>query len=94
MAKTYFPITTTSDSQAVTAIAATMSPTMVAGDVWLFISTTNCYIAQDAAPTAAAADGSLFWPANVPLELDGGLGAKLSVIRATADGTASLTKTR
>lgn len=91
---TDFPITSTSDSQAVSGVAATMSPTMAATEIWLFISTTACYVLQGAAPTATAADGSMFWPPNVPLYLDGGLGAKLSVIQAAAGGTASLTKCR
>lgn len=89
-----FPITSTSDSQAVGAASAQLSPTMAAGEVYVFISTTNCYVLQGANPTATAGDGSMFWPANVPLYIDGGLGAKLAVIQASAGGTASLTKCR
>jgi hypothetical protein len=87
------PDTTTSDSQAVTVAAATMSPTMTSSDTWLFTCSTNCWIAQGAAPTAAAADGSMFVPANVLIVISGRCGAKLSVIRDTADGKASLTRT-
>jgi hypothetical protein len=88
------PIPSTSDSQAVSAVAATMSPTMAAAQFYLFISSTNCYILQGAAPTATAADGSMFVPAGVLLTLDGTAGAKLSVIRSTADGIASLTRAK
>lgn len=86
------PDTTTSDSQAVGAVATTMAPTMGVADRWLFVSSTNCWIAQGAAPTAAAADGSMFVPANVFVTISGKGGAKLSVIQASAAGTASLTR--
>lgn len=88
----YVPDTTTSDVQAVGSASAVMSPTMGEWEVWRFISTTNCYIAQGSAPVAAAADGSMFWPANVPLDLSGRMGSKLAVIQASAGGTASLTR--
>lgn len=86
------PITSTSDSQAVSSTAATMTPTMVAGGFYQFVCTVACYILQGAAPTATAADGSMFVPANTPITLDGTAGAKLSVIRAASDGTACLTR--
>jgi hypothetical protein len=92
MAKNYYPVTSTSDSQAVGAASAQFSPTMEADQVWMFISTTNCWIAQGTNPTAAAADGNMFVPANVFVMIDGGVGAKLAVIQASAGGTASLTR--
>ena len=91
---TLAPVTGTSDTQAVSGTAATMAPTMAAGEVWLFVSSTNCYIAQGAAPEATAGDGSMFVPAGVIIPIDGALGAKLSVIQAAAGGTASLTRAR
>lgn len=91
----FFPDTSTSDSQAVGAASAQFTPTMANGEKYIFVSTTNCWLAQGADPqTAAAADGSMYWPANTPLIIDGGLGPKLAVIQATAGGTASLTKCR
>lgn len=89
-----FPVTSTSDSQAVTSSAASMSPVMATNQIWMFTCSTNCWISQGAAPTAAAADGSMFVPAGAIIMIDGGLGVALSVIRDTADGKASLTRAK
>lgn len=43
-------------------------------------------------PIASAASGSMFVPANVVLPISGYAGSNLSVIRDTADGSASLTR--
>lgn len=91
----YFPDTSTSDSVSVGAASVQFAPTMTNGEKYIFVSTTNCWIAQGADPqTASATDGNMYWPANTPLVIDGGLGAKLAVIQATAGGTASLTRCR
>lgn len=45
-----------------------------------------------AEPIASAADGSMFVPAGSQILLDGTVGDSLSVIRASGDGTASLTR--
>jgi hypothetical protein len=50
-------------------------------------------VANTIVPAAAAA-GSMYVPANVYVHLDGKQGPQLGVIRATADGSASLTKTK
>lgn len=87
------PDTTTSDSQAVSGVNAVMTPSMAADEIWIFVSTTNCWIAQHAsAPVAAAADANMFIPANVIMPISGRAGAKLAVIQASAGGTASLTR--
>ena len=52
------------------------------------------FLVANAAVPAAAAAGSMYVPANFYIALDGKLGAQLGVIRATADGFASLTKTK
>lgn len=88
------PVTSTSEVEAVTAVAASFTTEMAAGEFYVFASSTNCYIAQGATPTATAGDGSMFVPAGVQVLIDGGLGAALSVIRATADGSASLTRAK
>lgn len=49
--------------------------------------------AEDA-ELATAADGSMYVPAGVFVTLDGTVGARLSVIRASGDGTASLTRAK
>lgn len=87
------PKTSGSDVIAVVVTSAQFNTitAMAAGQLFLFCSTTNCYIAQAANPTASAADGSMFVPAGVIVTIDGAYGAKLAVIRSTADGTASLT---
>jgi hypothetical protein len=60
--------------------------------LYVFVSSTNCWIKQGTAPIAAtAASGSMFVPANTPLLISGNAGAALSVLRDTADGKASLT---
>lgn len=91
---TYFPVTSTSDVQAVSGISAQMSPTMEVDQVWMFACNVDCYIAQGANPTAAVADGSMFVPAGEVIYIDGGVGAKLAVIQASSGGFASLTRLR
>lgn len=90
------PITPLADTVAVAAAAAQFTGlvAMANGQFFVFVSTTNCWIKQGANPTATKAAGSMFWPANVPIILAGQDGAKLSVIRDSADGTASLTPVR
>jgi hypothetical protein len=81
-----------SDFKAVGAAEVDFDVSMAADQFWLFISSTDCYIAQAAAtPAASAADGSMFVPAKLPVLLKGSNGAKLSVIRVSADGVATLT---
>lgn len=87
-----YPDTSTSDSQAVGAASATMTPTMAKTETWMFVSSTDCWISQGAAPTAAAADGNMFVPAGVIITLSGKGGAKLAVIQASVAGTCSLTR--
>lgn len=87
-----FPVTNTSDSTAVGAASAQFAPDLAAGQTWLFVSSTACWIAQGANPTAAASDGNMFVPAGVQVMIDGAGGEKLAVIRDTADGRASLTR--
>lgn len=62
-----------------------MSPTMAAGQFWVFEASVACYINQGANPTAAAADGNVYLGPNEPIIIDGSVGAKLAVIRAGAD---------
>lgn len=52
------------------------------------------FLVANAIVPAAAAAGSMYVPANVIITLDGKQGAQLGVIRATVDGSASLTKTK
>lgn len=87
------PDPSTSDSQTVDGTSRVMTPTMGAEETWRFICTTDCYIAQHpTAPVVAVADGNMFWPAKVPLDVGGRAGAKLAVIQASVGGTASLTR--
>lgn len=85
------PVASRSDVTAVGAVAATSGLTMDAGFFYLFVSNTDCFIAQGATPTATAADASMFVPSRTPIILAGSSGAALSIIRDTADGKASLT---
>ena len=45
-----------------------------------------------ATTTASAAAGSAYLPANTPVRVDGTQGAKVSIIRDTLDGNASITQ--
>lgn len=94
MNERYFPITSTSDSTTVDGTSRQFSLTLANGKKYMFISTVSVHLSQGANPTAAAADANMFWPANVMLIIDGGLGAKLAVIQAVGAGTASLTECR
>lgn len=89
------PFTRQSIKVAVTAASATFGAPLDALAMnrdYLFVSNTNCWLKQSDAGTAAtAASGSMLWPANTPLRISGNDGLKLSVIRDTADGSASLT---
>ncbi len=89
-----FPLISTSIVQAVGAASAQFSATMAAGELWSFQSTTNCFIAQGANPTAAAANGSVAVAAGQLVLIDGALGAKLAVIQQAAGGSASLCRMR
>ena len=88
---TLTPYTAGSDSTTVTVASAQFTLTLAATYVYLFVSSTNCWISQGANPTASAADANMFVPANVLVTIDGATGAKLAVIRDTVDGKASLT---
>lgn len=86
------PITSSSDVTAVAAAAATSGLSLVPGMLYVFVSNTDCFIKQGAAPvTATTGDGSMFVPSRTPVLVSGDNGAALSVIRDAADGKASLT---
>jgi hypothetical protein len=88
------PVTSTSEALTVTSTAASFDTAMEAGGFYVFTCDVASWIAQGESPTATAADGSLYLPAGVSILLDGTAGAALSVIRASGDGTASLTRAR
>ncbi len=68
-----------------------VSGEMLAGKLYQFASSTNCYISQGSvAQTAQPDDDNLLCPANTPLFIHGSNGAYLSVIRVTADGFCTL----
>lgn len=91
----WVPIAGASDYKAVIVTEVDFDTTMAAGERYLFTCDTNCYIKQGTAPVAAsAADGSMLVPANRPVLIEGREGAKLSVIRVSADGNATLQKVR
>lgn len=87
------PIAGSSDFKAVAATETDFDTTMAAGETYVFTCDTDCYIRQGTAPVAASgADGSMFVPAGMPVLIDGGQGANLSVIRKSVDGIATLQK--
>lgn len=93
------PVTSTSDSMAVTGTAATMAPAMTDGSYWGFVCSVACWVKQGTAAAlaispATAADGSMYIPAGVVVLFDGTIGDSLSVIRDSTSGTASLTRAK
>lgn len=91
------PVTSTTITIAVSGTAASFSTVMASdsGRRYEFISTTNCWIAQGATPTAAAnANGSKYVPAGLPVIIDANVGATLSVVQDSAAGHACLTGMR
>lgn len=89
------PVAGTSDFQSVTSSEVDFDTTMASGEHYLFTCSTGCYLKQGAAPVAAsAADGSMYVPAGLPVLIDGAQGAKLSVIRESADGVATLQRVK
>ncbi len=86
------PVTTASELAAVTAASATFTLVMAKNEFYIFVSTTACFIKQtDAATAATAASGSMLIPAGLGVRISGNNGTRLTVIRDTADGKASLT---
>ncbi|MGN6103652.1 MAG: hypothetical protein ACTHU0_00980 [Kofleriaceae bacterium] len=87
-----YPVATTSVAADVTTASTQFTSTLVVDETWLFVSSTDSWIAQGANPTATAGAGSMFVPARVGVLVEGLNGAKLAVIRDSADGKASLTR--
>lgn len=87
------PITANSTAVNVTSASAEFATMMARDEFYVFTSSVDCWIHQ-ASPTstASAAPGSAFIPANVPVYINGGVGAKLAVVRDSGDGTATLTR--
>lgn len=86
------PVAGTSDFQAVTGSSVELAgTTMVATGLYVLTCSVDTWVKQGAAPTAAAADGSMFVPAGLPLLIDGAQGAKLAVLKVGAtDGVCTL----
>lgn len=64
---------------------------MVAGQLFMFTSTADCWIAQGTgAVVATKGAGSMFVQKGVPTLIDGSQGAKLAVLQDSTGGNASL----
>jgi streptogramin lyase len=85
---------TQSDEVAVGAASAQFAniTAMAAGQMFMFVSSTACWIKQGSNPTASAAPGSMYVPANTIVFISGANGVKLAVIQDAAGGKASLTQ--
>ena len=87
------PDTSSSIEKAVGATSVKFGASMGASaDVWMFVSTVDCWIAQGANPTASAGAGSMFVPAKVIIQITGRAGADLAVVEDSTAGKASLTR--
>lgn len=73
--------------------AAQVPITLEGNKVYFFTSSTACYLAQGANPTASAGNGSAYIPAGEPIYLHGDAGAKVSVL-ALVVGVVTLTPVR
>jgi hypothetical protein len=87
-------VNTKSDQVAVGAASAQFPNivAMAAGQMFVFVSSTACWIMQSANPTASAAPASMYVPPNTIVFISGSNGAKLAVIQDAAGGKASLTQ--
>lgn len=86
------PVTSTSDRQTVTLSSVNFDTTLASGTFYVFTTTVAAYIKQGTgAQTATAGDASVLIGAGQSCLIDGALGTKVAVIRATADGEATLT---
>lgn len=89
------PVTSSALRLVIDAVAASFTATMLDDQFFVFTPSVACYIAQGAAPTASAANGSTYVAAGESVLIDGGVGAKLSVIRAGGDdGFGTLTRVK
>lgn len=81
-----------SDYSTVTSSNQVFGISLSRGNLYLFTSTVACFITQHAdTPVASAAAGSILVPAGTSILIHGNQGAKVAVIRDTADGKATLT---
>ncbi len=88
------PVSSNSDRKTVTGSSAQFDTSMAAGEFYVFTTSVAAYIAQGSNPTADAADGSVLIGKGQSCMIDGRLGAKLAVKRATEDGEATLTRAK
>jgi hypothetical protein len=92
---------TVDDVETAIAADATLIAVLTTGTGVTVLGTNDDFVATaldggdaEDAELATAADGSMYVPAGVTFILDGTAGARLSVIRAAGDGTASLTRAK
>lgn len=90
-----FPlIVSLSDVTAVGPASVQSGMTMVKGQRYFVVADCAMYVQQGANPTATAADGSCFLPANCPILIEGIDGAKIATIHPSATGFMSVTPVR
>ena len=99
MAKNFFVMTgavTQADSVAVGAVSVTFPNivAMAADQYYVYTANVASWIKQGATPTASAAAGSMFVPANTPVYIDGAYGVQLAVIQDSTGGKASLVRVK
>lgn len=88
-------VITDSDYKAVGATEVDFDVSLAEDAIYAFTTTTNCFITLHAtAPAASAADASMLVCAGQTVYIEGKQGAKMSVIRDTADGKATLTRVK
>lgn len=71
----------------------TLNRLMQPGELYVLTCSVAAWVAQGSNPTASAADGNIYVPADTPTLIDGTQGEKLAVLRVGSnDGVATLAK--
>lgn len=83
-----------SEFKAVTTPSATLATNLAEGESYYFVSTTACWVAIGAAPTAAKANGSFYVPPNFPIKITCRDAVKkvVAVLQDAAGGNCTLTR--
>lgn len=85
------PISTSALVASYTGTPTALTASMVARTYYQLTATTNCWIKQGTAPTAAANTiGNLYIPIGTTVYLDGTAGPDLSIVQDSAAGKAVL----
>ena len=76
-----------------TVTSSSQQLTIVANAGYVLVTSVAAWVAQGTNPTASAADGSMYVPADTPTLINGDYGVKVAVLRVgSSDGVCTLTR--